>query len=102
MSPPSTLRAPGTDEGISTGRVDIAIARIASGFGSLFFLLSLMPLTHQAENLRPGWTVTAVAILAFGLVLPVVGSFQRWRSSRSALAFTAAYPLAVISWPFPP
>ena len=99
MSLTSSLRPPGTDDGISSARVDVAIARIASGFGALFFVLSLVPLAEQARNLTPVWTVSTVAILSVGLVIPLIGSFLGWRSSWSAMTVAVAYPLAALSWP---
>src|SRR5690606_4489033 len=85
----------------SRRRVEVIIARSAAVFGSLFFLLALLPLGEQHANLDPVWTVVVVGVLAAGLLLFAVASFvPGGRMHRAALVFVVGYVLALLSWPF--
>ena len=85
---------------LSLLRVDAAVARLAAVIGVAFFLQAIPLLLNQLPHMAPAWNVVILALLIGSLLACVVAATVKRMVRSTYIAFSIAYLIALVSWPF--
>ncbi len=85
---------------LSLLRVDAAVARLAAVIGVAFFLQAIPLMMNQLPHMAPAWNISILTLLIGALLACVVAATLRRMVRSTYIAFSIAYLVALVSWPF--